>query len=162
MMSPVFIILIWVVVALIFAVVEVATTALFAVFLVGGAIAAALVASTGQGAITQTIAFMVVSFLGILIARPWLQRRLRRRPSAETVSGARAMIGEVANVVDLVGRFRPRGHVRILGEDWPSTSGDGSILMRGTLVRIIDIERTTLVVERAVPLGQIAPPPGTS
>jgi membrane protein implicated in regulation of membrane protease activity len=155
-------ILIWVAIALIFGVVEVATTALFAGFLAGGAAVAVVVASTGQGSITQTTAFVTVSLLGIVVARRWLLRHLRRRPSGETVSGARVMIGELAKVVDLVGGSRPRGHVRILGEDGPCITGDGSILTRGTCVRITDIEGATLVVERAVPLGQLAPHPGTS
>jgi membrane protein implicated in regulation of membrane protease activity len=159
-------ILIWIAVALIFGVVEVATTAFFAAFVVAGAVTAVVVASAGQGAISQTSGFIVVSLLGILVARPWLLRRLRRRPSVDTVSGARAMIGEVAKVVDLAGGLGPHGHVRILGEDWPCVTGDGSILTRGTYVRIIDIEKATLLVERAEPveasLGRVAPPPGAS
>lgn len=84
-------VLVWVAVA----VVEVATTALFAAFLVGAAMVAAAVAYADQGAIPQ------------------VHRRLRRRPSLETVSGARAMIGAIAQVVDLVDGSWPRGHVRV-------------------------------------------------
>lgn len=145
--------LIWIVIALILAVAEVATTALFAAFLAAGAIAAVAFAVAGQSAIAQTAAFAAVSLLGIAVARPWLQRRLGRRPSAETVSGAMSMIGDVATVVDTVaGLTQPalkrRGHVRILGENWLAATDDSSILPAGTLVEVVAIEGSTLVVQR--------------
>lgn len=156
--------LIWIAVALIFAVAEVATTALFAAFLAAGAIAAAAVAFGDQGAIPQGITFSAVSLLGILVARPWLQRRFRNPSRAETVSGATAMIGESATVVDGVAGVRRRGlkrsgHVRILGENWPAVTRDASIQPRGVLVEIVAIEGATLVVERAVPPDGVALPP---
>jgi membrane protein implicated in regulation of membrane protease activity len=158
--------LILIAVALILAVTEMATAALFAAFLVGGAVAAAVVAYAGQGPIPQVIVFAVVSMLGMLIGRPWVQRRRKRRRSLETLSGAQTMIGEIAEVVDVVGglrrrAFRRQGHVRILGEDWPCVTADNAVLVRGTSVRITGIEKATLVVERSLPLGQVAPPPGT-
>lgn len=123
--------LIWIVVALVFAVAEVATSAFFAAFLAAGAIAAAAVAFAGQGTLTQALAFAAISLLGIVVARPWLRRRFNGPRRVETMSGGISMIGEVATVVETVcGRNRPdlrgNGHVRILGEDWPAASSDDS------------------------------------
>ncbi len=156
--------LIWIVVALIFAVAEVATTAFFAAFLAAGAIAAAAVAFAGQGTLTQALAFAAVSLLGIVVARPWLRRRFNGLRRAETLSGAISMTGEVATVVEtVVGRqptgLRRKGHVRILGEDWPAASSDDSVLSPGTLVQIVGIERSTLVVERTLRIGGVGTPP---
>jgi membrane protein implicated in regulation of membrane protease activity len=157
-------VLVWIAVALIFAVAEVTTTALFAAFLAAGAVAAAAVAYADQGVVAQAVAFAAVSLLGIVVARPWLRHRFARRPSAETVSGATAMIGEIATVVDVVaGVKRPslkrRGHVLILGEHWPAITDDGSTLSRGTVVEIVAIEGATLVVERTARIGEGAAPP---
>jgi membrane protein implicated in regulation of membrane protease activity len=159
--------LIWIVVALVFAVAEVGTSAFFAAFLAAGAVAAAAVAFAGQGTLTQALAFAAVSLLGIVVARPWLRRRFNGPRGVETLSGAISMIGEVATVVETVaGRQRPdvrgNGHVRILGEDWPAASSDDSVLSPGTLVQIIDIEGSTLVVERTARIGGVAAPPAFS
>ena len=89
----------WIAVALLFAVVEVATVSLFAAFLAVGALGAAVVAFVGQGLIPQALAFVIVAGLGVVLARPYLMRHLRRNASVETVSGAQAMIGETAVVV---------------------------------------------------------------
>lgn len=159
--------LIWIVVALVFAVAEVATTAFFAAFLAAGAVAAAAVAFAGEGTLAQVIAFGAVSLLGIIVARPWLRRRFNSPRPVDTVSGGISMIGEVATVVEtVVGRKRPgprgNGHVRILGEDWPAASSDDSVLSPGTLVQIVGIEGSTLVVERTLRIGGVAAPPALS
>ena len=137
----------WIAVALLFAVVEVATVSLFAAFLAVGALGAAVVAFVGQGLIPQALAFVVVAGLGVVVARPYLMRHLRKHASVETVSGAQTMIGEMAVVVHRLNGASSRGHVRILGENWPAMTRDGSVIEEGTSVRIVDLEGATLVVE---------------
>jgi membrane protein implicated in regulation of membrane protease activity len=134
-------------VALVFAVVEVATVSLFAAFLAVGALGAAVVAFVGQGLIPQAVAFVAVAAVGVIVARPYLMRHLRRNASVETVSGAQAMIGENAIVVHRLNGVSSRGHVRILGENWPAITRDGSVIEEGANVRIVDLEGATLVVE---------------
>lgn len=137
----------WIAVALLFAVVEVATVSLFAAFLAVGALGAAVVAFVGQGLIPQALAFVIVAGLGVVLARPYLMRHLRRNASVETVSGAQSMIGETAVVVHRLNGASSRGHVRILGENWPAMTRDGSVVEEGASVRIVDLEGATLVVE---------------
>jgi membrane protein implicated in regulation of membrane protease activity len=74
-------------------------------------------------------------------------RHLRRNASVETVSGAQSMIGETAVVVHRLNGAASRGHVRILGENWPAMTRDGSVIEEGASVRIVDLEGATLVVE---------------
>lgn len=137
----------WIALALVFAIGEVLSVALFAAFLSLGAVAAAVVGLTGESWLAQVLAFALVSVLGIVVARPFLIRHLIRRSAYDTVSGASSMIGEVALVVQGARGLHDRGHVRILGENWPAMTRDGSPLVEGTSVRIVDIEGATLVVE---------------
>lgn len=141
--------LVWIAVALLFAVAEVATVSLFAAFLSAGAVGAVVVAFLGFDPLVQALAFGVVSLLGILLVRPWLMRRMTHRRTAETVSGAASMIGETAVVVRALGPAQ-RGHVTIWGENWPALTHAGVELDQGRTVRIIDIEGATLVVEAVV------------
>ncbi len=159
--------LIWIVVALVFAVAEVATSAFFAAFLAAGAVAAAAVAFAGQGTLTQALAFAAVSLLGIVVARPWLRRRFNGPRRVETMSGGISMIGEVATVVETVaGRNVPTCAATAMFASWAKTGPPPPVTTRvlspGTLVQIVDIEGSTLVVERTARIGGVAAPPAFS
>jgi membrane protein implicated in regulation of membrane protease activity len=139
--------LVWIAVALLFAIAEVVTLALFAGFIALGALGAAVAAFMGFGYLGEAIVFAVVSLLGIGAVRPPLMHYLQHRHSPEVLSGAAAMIGQTALVVDPIGGPHDRGHVRIAGEDWPALTTNGQPLEAGVSVRVMDIRRATLVVE---------------
>jgi membrane protein implicated in regulation of membrane protease activity len=137
----------WIAVALIFAIVEVGTVAVFAAFLSVGAIAAAVAAFTGADPVAQAIVFAAASLAGIVLVRQPLLGYLRARHTPEMLSGAASMIGQTAVVVDAIKGPHERGHVRIAGEDWPALTRDGSPVPAGKAVQVVDIRRATLVVE---------------
>jgi membrane protein implicated in regulation of membrane protease activity len=140
--------IVWLVVALVFAVVEVATAALLGAFFTLGALAAAVAAFLGAGVVTQAIVFGVVSVLGLVIARPPLMAYLRTRRGPETRSGAYSMIGQQALLIDPITGPHDRGHVRIQGEEWPALSRNGLPVEAGATVRVVEIRGATLLVER--------------
>jgi membrane protein implicated in regulation of membrane protease activity len=141
--------LVWIAVALAFAIVEVMTVALFGAFVALGALGAAVAAFLGGDYLSQAILFAGVSVVGILVVRRPLMNYLQRRQSPEMQSGAAGMIGQTALVVDAIGGPHVRGHVRIAGEDWPALTRDGRPVEAGQAVRVVDIRRATLVVEPA-------------
>ncbi len=138
--------LIWIGIALALAVVEVATVALFAAFAALGAVGAAVAAYLGADLLVQGVVFGAVSLAGILLIRPWLLRYLKRRSTPEMLSGASGMVGMTAIVVDAIAGPESRGHVRVAGENWPALTADGTAIKAGRIVRIIDIDKATLVV----------------
>ncbi len=140
--------LVWIAVALVFAIVEVASVALFAAFIALGAVGAAAAAFAGAEIVTQVIVFGAVSIAGVAIVRRPLVGYLQRRTTPELLSGAASMIGQMALVVDPIGGAHQRGHVRIAGEDWPALTRDGSAVDAGESVRVVEIRRATLVVDR--------------
>jgi membrane protein implicated in regulation of membrane protease activity len=139
--------LLWIAIALVFAVVEVLTVGLFAGFVSLGAIGAAIAAFLGDGYISQAVTFAVVAILGIAVVRRPLLGYLQHRAGPLVLSGAAAMIGQTALVVDAIGGAHERGHVRIAGEDWPALTRDGGPVEAGECVRVVEIRRATLVVE---------------
>jgi membrane protein implicated in regulation of membrane protease activity len=140
--------IVWLVVALVFAVLEVATAVLLGAFFTLGALAAAVAAFLGADVVTQAIVFAVVSVLGLIIARRPLMAYLRTRHGPETRSGAYAMIGQPAVLVDSIKGPHDRGHARIGGEEWPALSRDGLPVEAGATVRVVEIKGATLLVER--------------
>jgi membrane protein implicated in regulation of membrane protease activity len=141
--------LVWIAVALVFAIVEVVTVALVAGFIALGATGAAIAAFVGGSLTDQAIVFAVVSLLGLALARHPLLVYLQDRSAPETASGAAGMIGQTAVVVDPIGDEHHRGHVRIAGEDWPALTRDGRPVDAGVPVRVVEIRLATLIVEPA-------------
>src|SRR2546421_6085690 len=141
--------LVWIAIALVFAIAEVVTVALFAGFVSVGAMGAAVAAFLGGDLLSQAIVFALVSILGLAMARRPLLSYLQGRHTPDMPSGAAAMIGQTALVVDPIGGPHQRGHVRIAGEDWPALTRDGRPLEAGAQVRVVEIVRATLVVEAA-------------
>jgi membrane protein implicated in regulation of membrane protease activity len=141
--------LVWIAIALVFAIAEVLTVALFAAFVAVGALGAAVAAFLGADLLGQAVVFALVSIAGLTLARRPLLSYLQGRHGPGMPSGAAAMIGQTALVVDPIGGAHERGHVRIAGEDWPALTRDGRPVEAGSSVRIVQIERATLVVEPA-------------
>ena len=141
--------LLWIVVALVFAIGEVLSVSLFAGFIALGAMGAAVAAFVGDDIVVQAVVFASVSVLGIAAVRRPLLGYLQRRHAPDMLSGAAAMIGQIALVVDPIAGQLERGHVRIAGEDWPALARDGRAVGAGVAVRVVEIRRATLVVEPA-------------
>ncbi|HEX6547517.1 MAG TPA: NfeD family protein [Candidatus Dormibacteraeota bacterium] len=138
---------VWLVIAIAFLVAEVATLAMFAIFVTVAALGAAAAAAVGESLISQSVVFFLLAVLGIFVARPLLLRYLRHRQSRVPVlSGAQEMIGRTAVVTDPIGGPTAAGHVRIMGEQWRAVSADGSPLSTGQEVQVVEIRNTTLVV----------------
>ncbi len=136
----------WVVVAIVFAVAEVLTVALFALFVTVAALGAAVAAALGADLRGQGIVFLALALLGLLLARPPLMRYLHRRQAPAQLAGAQEMIGRTGLVTEPIrGDHRP-GHVEIMGESWPAISVDGEPVKAGQQVRVVEIRRATLVV----------------
>jgi membrane protein implicated in regulation of membrane protease activity len=139
----------WLVVAVVLVVAELMTMAFAAIFLAAGAAAAALAAALGVSPVGQAIVFGLVSLLGMVGVRPLLIRYRDRRKGGTFRSGAEAMIGQTATVVEASPGRQAWGHVRIAGESWPAVSRDGSPLQEGEEVVVIELRQTSLVVAPA-------------
>jgi membrane protein implicated in regulation of membrane protease activity len=98
---------------------EIATVA----FLLGpiglAAIGAAVVAALGGSIELQIAAFIVLSLLSIFILRPIARRHLKT-PPIDKRTGAGALIGRDALVLERVDR--DRGQVKIGGDHWSARS----------------------------------------
>ena len=153
--------LLWLFMALAFGVGEISTLAFYAVFVAVAALAAAAAAALGAGVAVQVLVFSVVAILGVVAARPPLMHYLRRRQGPLVLSGAEAMIGEEAPVVDDILDAHHPGHVRLHGENWPALPENGQPIPQGSTVRVTGLRQATLVVT-LVSLTQPGVPPAAA
>ena len=138
----------WVFVAIVFAIAEVLTVALFALFITIGALGAAIASLLGFHALVQAIVFLVIGVAGIFLARPYLVERLHIG-RASLKSGADSMVGQQTVLTEPIKGNGEPGHVKIAGESWPALTDDGSALPVATPV-IVTALRSTVLIVRAI------------
>ena len=135
--------IIWLVIAVAFAVGEVLTMGFFLAPFAAGALAAALVAVLGGGFVVSGIAFLAVSAIAFLGLRP-IARRHMKLP-AQLRTGTAALVGKSGTVVETVNA--DAGCVRIDGEVWTARPYDeDESFEAGQRVRVLQIRGATALV----------------
>ena len=135
-------VIIWFVVILLAAVIEITTMDLTSVWFSVGALVAFVLALFGVNELVQILAFIAVSTLLILSVRPLVKNYFRTNIIS---TNADSLIGKVAYCTKDI-RPGERGEVRIDGKIWTAiTSGDDSIFPDDK-VEVLAIEGNKLIV----------------
>jgi membrane protein implicated in regulation of membrane protease activity len=114
----------------------------FGMFAVG-AVAAAVAASLGGGAVVQVLTFVIVSVALIAVVRPIAARHRSQRPQLAT--GVDALKGRQAVVLERVDGTG--GRIKLAGEVWSARSLDtGRAYEVGQEVDVVEIEGATAIV----------------
>ena len=110
-----------------------------------GAALATVVSLLGVGALLAVIVFGISSGLVFATLRPVAKRHRRLPPSIRT--GAAALIGRRAIVLERIANDEGVGCVKIDGEVWTARSyNDDDVIERGTRVDVVDIKGATALV----------------
>ncbi|MEU6258323.1 NfeD family protein [Streptomyces sp. NPDC001663] len=108
-----------------------------------GAVAAAVLAGLGFGAVAQVLAFVVVSVALIAVVRPIAARHSAQRPQLAT--GVEALKGKQAVVLERVDGSG--GRIKLGGEVWSARALDtGRAYEVGQEVDVVEIEGATAIV----------------
>ena len=134
---------IWLIVAVVFAVGEIATLGFFLAPFAGGALVAAVVSGAGAGTGLSWVAFLLVSIALLAALRPIALRHRKQAPSLRT--GTAALVGRSATVVEAVGA--DEGCIRLDGEIWTARPYDeDQVFAAGTRVQVLEIRGATALV----------------
>jgi membrane protein implicated in regulation of membrane protease activity len=110
-----------------------------------GALVAAVVSLAGVGIGLAVIVFLLASVLVLLTLRPLAQRHRRLPPAIRT--GAAALVGRDAVVLERIANREGVGCVRIDGEVWTARSFDeDEVIDAGDRVQVIEIRGATALV----------------
>ena len=135
--------IVWLILAVAFAVGEVLTMGFFLAPFAFGALVAALVAALGGGLVVSGIAFLAVSSVAFLGLRPVARRHMKL--PAELRTGTAALVGKTGTVVETVSA--DAGCVRIDGEVWTARPYDeDESFEAGQRVRVLQIRGATALV----------------
>jgi membrane protein implicated in regulation of membrane protease activity len=136
---------IWLIVAIVFAVGEIATLGFFLAPFAGGALVAAVVSGAGGGAVVSWVAFLVVALTLLAALRPVALRHMRQAPRLRT--GTAALVGKSGMVTERISNDEGVGCVRIDGEIWTARAYDeDEVIEAGKRVQVLEIRGATALV----------------
>lgn len=147
----------WLVLFLVLAVVEMITLDLFFIMLSVGALAALAASFVTGSFVIQCIVFCVVALAMILFVRPVALRHLKKGPP-EQRSNIDRLIGEMALTLEPVSAAS--GIVKIGGDTWSARAASAAEIPAGQKVSVTRIEGATAIVA-AVNDDAAAPRPRT-
>jgi membrane protein implicated in regulation of membrane protease activity len=138
--------LIWIGIAVVFALIEAATMGLTTIWFAIGAAVTAIAVLLGANARTQIVVFLAVSVLTMLFTRPVAIRRLRLGREKNVTE---QMAGRPGVITEAVPPFGV-GRVKVGGASWTAVAEDPALgIEKGAPVAAVRIEGVKLVVRPA-------------
>jgi len=136
--------ILWAVLAGAFTLGELHTNSFYlAPFAVGAAIATVL-AALGAGGLVAVVAFVAAAVLFLLLLRPLAKHR---RSAPVLRSGAAALVGQPARVLERIANREGVGTVKIGGEVWTARAYDEEqVIDSGEQVEVVEIRGATALV----------------
>ena len=136
---------IWIIIGLIFFIVEMFTSGFASICLSIGCIGGAIAAAAGLEIMYQLLIFAVFSIIALLFARPLVKRLSAKK---EIRTNADALIGSQGTVIENVGKSGNPGYIKIDGDVWKAVSEDGEIIEKGATVTVIARNSIILTVKK--------------
>jgi len=138
---------IWLIVAIIFFILEIFLPS-FVVFNFGvGALFGTLAAALGLNIQWQVFIFSIFSLTSFFIVRPLLKKWAYKR-SHNVATNMDALIGRIGVVTEKIDLSKNTGRVKVDGDDWMARSPDGIIIEKENIVKVIKVESIVMLVEK--------------
>lgn len=135
---------IWLILAGIFVIAEIATVGFLIFWLSLGSLCAMITSFFTDNIIIQTAVFVVTSALFIFFTRP-LAKKLEKTDNP-LVTNAFSIIGKKALVIKEINPNQGVGQIKIDGQVWTAKSTNEEIISEGTEVLILSIDGVKAVV----------------
>ena len=138
----------WLVVMILFLILEMITISLVSIWFVGGSLAAFLVSFAVSNIWIEAGVFLGVSLVLLLLIRP-MARKLGVKQKDQIRSGAQALVGERALVTDTIDNLHATGAVQVNGQFWSAKAvDDDEIIRKDTVVMISEVDGVRLAVKK--------------
>lgn len=136
---------VWLVLLIIFIVIELATMGLTTIWFAGGALLAAVAAAIHAPLVVQVALFLVVSIVLLFFTRPLAVKYFNKDRIKTNVE---SMVGRQAIVISEVDNLEGIGQVTVGGQEWTARSmDDNQKIAVGTVVLVRAISGVKLIVE---------------
>jgi membrane protein implicated in regulation of membrane protease activity len=140
--------MLWLILTVVFAVIEAATLGLTTVWCAIGSAVAAVMALLGAPVSAQLITMIVVSVVCFIICMIWIKPKLDAKHKTAEPTNADRTIGQEGVVIKTIDPLEGKGQVKVIGQVW-SAKADKTI-SEGAKVRVKAMEGVKLIVEEIV------------
>ena len=138
----------WLVVMILFLILEMITISLVSIWFVGGSLAAFLVSFAVSNIWIEAGVFLGVSLVLLLLIRP-MARKLGVKQKDQIRSGAQALVGKRALVTETIDNLHATGAVQVNGQIWSAKAvDDDEIIRKDTVVMISEVDGVRLAVKK--------------
>lgn len=137
----------WIVLLVVFIILEAATVNLVTIWFVFGSLAALIANYFAWSQTRQIIVFFVVSIVGLLAFLLHFRPRIKKRKGPAERTNADRIIGEEGMVTLAINPLENQGQIMVLGQVWSAVTSDESKIAEGATVRVKDIQGVKAVVE---------------
>jgi membrane protein implicated in regulation of membrane protease activity len=136
---------VWTIAACVLGVGEMLTMGFFLAPFAAGALLAALLSAAGASGAVAVIGFLGVAVASLALLRPLAMRHRSMPPQIRT--GAAALIGRRALVLERIANREGVGSVKIGGEVWTARAfDDDRVIEAGEQVEVVEIRGATALV----------------
>lgn len=136
---------VWLVLLIVFIVIELVTMGLTTIWFAGGALLAAAAAAMHAPLVIQVALFLIVSILLLFFTRPIAVRYFNKDRIKTNVE---SMVGRQAIVISEIDNLEGIGQVTVGGQEWTARSMDeNQKIAVGTVVLVRAISGVKLIVE---------------
>lgn len=134
----------WLISFVVLLICELMTSSLISIWFCGGAIAALLTEALGFDFIVQLAVFVVISFVLLVLTRPFAKKILKKEPLKTNVS---TLIGKTAVVTKRINNSNSEGEISVDGQIWSAKTVGSEIIEPSSNVIIEEIQGVKAVVK---------------
>ena len=138
--------LVWLVLLILFLVVEIITVGLTSIWAAGGALVAMLLSLLHIPTGWQIAAFLLVTAILLYFTRPFAMKIINSKREKTNYEG---IIGKTIRIVERVDNIAQTGMAVVNGQEWTVRgANDDDILEAGTLAKVVNISGVKLIVKK--------------
>ena len=135
--------IIWLVLMVVFLMIEGASVSMVSLWFGAGALAALIVALIGGEIWLQVLVFFTVSIVLLAALRPLARKYLTPKLARTNID---SVIGQTGTVTADIDNISAQGQVRLASMEWTARSTSGDPIPAGTLIRVDRIEGVKVFV----------------
>lgn len=137
--------IIWLILFIVFVIVEIATMGLTTIWFAGGALFATVAALFHAPIYVQVTLFLVVSVILLIFTRPIAVKYFNKD---RIKTNAEGLIGKQGIVISEIDNLEGIGQVTVNGQEWSARASDEGVKIPvGAVVEIVSISGVKLIVE---------------